>query len=105
MEEKKEGKMPYPSECVPASNSVDKCWEDTFVQSVMAETRQYLETRRAHDPKFTPEYLRRMLEELYQSEGDGWTGKEQLNELRQSATINAYELFLTEWEEEHPGAQ
>ena len=91
--------MSYPTECVPVSSSVDKHWEDTYVQNIITETRQYLETRRAHDPKFTPEYFRRMLEELYQSEGDGWIGKEQLNELRQAATISACELFLTEWED------
>lgn len=91
--------MPYNTETVPASQTVDKSWEETYMESVMKETREYLETRREHDASFTPPYLRKMLEELYQSEGDGWIGKEQLNEMRQTAVISAYEAFLTEWED------
>ena len=92
--------MPYPTEPVPVSDTVDKSWEATYMASVMKETTEYLETRREHDKSFTAPYLRKMLEEMYDSEGDGWLGKEQLNEMRQAAVINAYEAFLTAWEDE-----
>ena len=92
--------MPYNTETVPASQTVYLFWEETYMESVMKETREYHEMRREHDASFTPPYLRKMLEELYQSEGDGWVGKEQLNEMRQTAVISAYEAFLTEWEDE-----
>ena len=92
--------MPYPTEPVPVSHTVDKDWERTYMESVMKETTEYLETRREHDASFSAPYLRKMLEEMYDSEGDGWLGKEQLNEMRQAAVINAYEAFLTAWEEE-----
>ena len=78
----------------------DDKWEEWYFSKILNEEREYLFARRDFDDKFTPDYLRLMLKELYQSEGDGWIGKEALNELRQAAKIAAYEGFLADWEQE-----
>jgi len=78
----------------------DDKWEDQYYMKIYTEEMEYLTVRRDMDEKFTPEYLRLMLKELYQSQGDGCIGKEAINELRMSAKISAYESFVVKWEEE-----
>ena len=80
--------------------SANDDWEQKYAEKVIMEEREYLQIRRETDPHFTPEYMRLMLNELYQSEGDGAIGKEALNELRQASKIAAYEGFLADWEHE-----
>ena len=80
--------------------SYDDKWEEKYYEKIFGEEIEYLTARRGFDDKFDPEYLRLMLKELYQSEGDGCIGKEALNELRLAAKISAYESFLAAWEHE-----
>lgn len=69
-------------------------------RQVFEATIAQLTIRRRTDPKFTIEDLRQLLHTEYTHQGNDWVGRGSLAQVVQSATIAAYEQFLTEWQNE-----
>ena len=75
--------------------SIDQKYEEVF-QSVC----DYVDYQRQHDPGFTIHKLQKMLETEYVNQGNGWTGKSDVQEIISSATIAAYQHKIVEWNKE-----
>lgn len=75
-------------------------WEDKYRETIIAQTTKYLDDCRRLDPNFNLPLCEHMLETLYANQGDSWIGKGYLMELKEAATITAYELYLLHWKEE-----
>jgi len=76
-------------------NSTD--WRDIKYQEVFEQEFRGLERRRIADQNCTPEDLSGILETLYLSDGSDWIGRGELQDVILSATIAAYECFISEW--------
>lgn len=76
--------------------TLEKKYEEVF-QSVC----NYVDHQRETDPDFTVNKLQKMLETEYINEGNGWTGKSEVQEAISSATIAAYQHKIVEWQKEH----
>ena len=68
-------------------------WEDKYRETIIAQTTKYLDDCRRLDPNFNLPLCEHMLETLYANQG-------YLMELKEAATITAYELYLLHWKEE-----
>lgn len=75
--------------------TLEKKYEEVF-QSVC----DYVDHQRQNDAGFTVERLQKMLETEYINEGNGWTGKSEVQEIISSATIAAYQHKIVEWKKE-----
>ncbi|MFW3146872.1 MAG: hypothetical protein ACMUIE_08695 [Thermoplasmatota archaeon] len=51
------------------------------------------------DPDFDREVLRKLLDTEYQKQDLGWAGKSPIEEIKDAATIAAFERYLSEWED------
>jgi len=75
-------------------------WIDEKYSQVYEEELRGLGRRREHDPLFTVQDAKGILQNLYIMEGNDWTGRGQLQDASLSATINAYEHFIAAWQKE-----
>ena len=74
-------------------------WEQQYHEDKIEETMKYLKNRRQRDPLFTKEACEKTLETLYENQGSNWIGKGSMQEMKEAATVVAYELFLSNWED------
>jgi len=72
---------------------MDDAYKDAFETEVRG-----LERRCANDPSCTLDQLKGTLKNLYVFQGNNWDGRGQVYELGLSATIAAYEFFISELE-------
>ena len=75
-------------------------WREQVYQEAFEAVCADLQRRRATDEAFTTERLQGLLDSLYVSQGNDWTGKGLVQYLRLSATVAAHEHVLAEWRQE-----
>jgi hypothetical protein len=73
-------------------------WEDRLYSETYRNMYAYVEKRRREDPDFSMKILREMIDMLYDKRGLGWAGKSRVQEIRETATISAYESYLISWD-------
>ncbi len=76
-------------------------WLDNAYDQVLAEEKRGLERRRQNDPTLKIEDIQGILDNLYISDGNNWEGRGPLADVVISATIAAYELYISEWKKEN----
>ena len=75
-------------------------WIEEKYKQVFEEELLGLERRRAHDPSCTIADIEGILKNLYIMDGNDWIGRGQVQDTTLSATIAAYEHFISEWKKE-----
>ncbi len=75
-------------------------WQQQKYDDVFESIRRYVHRRKADDPDFTIDVLKRLLETQYINEGDDWAGRGSVQNITHAATVAAYEASLVEWQEE-----
>lgn len=73
-------------------------WEQRLYDSSFDETLTYLKVRKANEVGFTKEQVRTVLEALYSTSGTQWD-RGTIVEIKETAKIAAYEIFLEKWDE------
>ncbi len=79
-------------------------WQDEKQQEVFEGTLKGLEARKRKDPKFTLETAQAELNHFYIQDGNNWLGRGELGDIVISATIAAYEHFISEWRSQSDSA-
>ena len=51
------------------------------------------------DPEFSRKVLEEVLADFYKKQGNAWAGKSPVEEIKEAATIAAFENYLSEWKE------
>jgi len=74
-------------------------WDDTLYDEVHCSILHYLEKRRKEDPEFSRSVLKDILADAYKKQGLSWAGKSPVEEIKEAATIAAFEHYLTEWKD------
>ena len=74
-------------------------WDDTLYQEIYDSMLHYLEKRRNGDPEFSRKVLEEVLADFYKKQGNAWAGKSPVEEIKEAATIAAFENYLSEWKE------
>ncbi|MDR2247166.1 MAG: hypothetical protein LBE17_10955 [Treponema sp.] len=77
-----------------------KDWREKKYEETLQEELRGLKRRREADPDCTVEDLEGTLRHLYHMEGADWLGRGEVQGITLSATIAAYELFISDWEAE-----
>jgi len=72
-------------------------WKEEKYNEVFEACLLSLKRQKDADPSFTPDAARGVLSHLYIQEGNDWTGRGKVQDIQISATIAAYEYFLSEW--------
>lgn len=75
-------------------------WEEELFRRVLESRLLLLEERRRKDPDFSLEDVEKVLSDSYRRQGLGWAGKSPVQEITESATVAAYEIFISNWKEE-----
>lgn len=75
-------------------------WLDDAYSQTLADEKRGLERRRAHDSNLKMEDVQGILNHLYINEGNNWEGRGPLADMVLSATIAAYEHYISEWKKE-----
>ncbi|MCL2609802.1 MAG: hypothetical protein FWD94_07875 [Treponema sp.] len=75
-------------------------WREIKYQETFEAEFQWLEHRRAKDPSCTVEDIEATLRNLFLLQGDGHDGRGDVQETSLSASIAAYELFISNWRAE-----
>lgn len=78
--------------------SDNKDWEQRLYDASFDETMTYLKVRKANETGFTKEQVRTVLEGLYSTSGTQWD-RGTIVEIKETAKIAAYEIFLEKWDE------
>ncbi|MGA1793428.1 MAG: hypothetical protein ACMUHM_05710 [Thermoplasmatota archaeon] len=74
-------------------------WDDELYQEIYLSMLHYVEKRRKGDPEFTRKVLEEVLADAYVKQGNSWAGKSPIEDIKEAATIAAFEHFLSEWKE------
>ena len=72
-------------------------WDDELYEEIYHSMLHYLEKRREGDPQFNVKVLEEILVDAYKKQGNAWAGKSPVEEIKEAATIAAFEHFLNEW--------
>jgi len=75
-------------------------WNDELYDEIYLSMLHYVEKRRRGDPGFTRKVLQEVLADAYRKQGSSWAGKSVIEDIREAATIAAFEHFLEEWKED-----
>ncbi|MCF8230769.1 MAG: hypothetical protein K9J27_01170 [Bacteroidales bacterium] len=78
-----------------ADRTIERKYEEVF-QWVC----DYVDRQRQNNSGFTIQQLKKMLETEYVNQGNGWSGKSDIQETVSSATIAAYQHKIVEWQKE-----
>ncbi len=70
---------------------IDEKYDQVFREELIA-----LERRREHDPSFGERDAAGVLHNLYIMDGNNWDGRGEIQQASMSATIAAYEHFISE---------
>ncbi|MDR0760253.1 MAG: hypothetical protein LBF74_09120 [Treponema sp.] len=79
-----------------------KDWREEKYEETLQEELRGLKRRREADPDCTVDDLEGTLRHLYHMEGADWLGRGEVQGITLSATIAAYELFISAWKAEKP---
>lgn len=71
---------------------------DELYKKIFEQEFSGLEKRRANDRLFTPDDLKRQLNDLYEAQGGDWLGRGEVGNVTYDATIAAFESFCAAWE-------
>jgi hypothetical protein len=74
-------------------------WDEGLYDEIYHSMLHYLEKRREGDPGFSREVLVEILNDAYVKQGNAWAGKSPVEEIKEAATIAAFEHYLSEWKE------
>jgi hypothetical protein len=74
-------------------------WDDELYDEIYYSMFHYLEKRRKGDPEFNRKVLKEILADAYRKQGNAWAGKSPVEEIKEAATIAAFEQFLNEWKD------
>jgi len=74
-------------------------WDDELYDEVYHSMIHYLEKRREGDQGFTKSVLKEILADAYKKQGNAWAGKSPVEEIKEAATIAAFEQYLNEWKD------
>ena len=88
------------SDNINDSKNASTDWRDRKYQEVLEDELRGLERRRLSDPSCTREDLEGVLKHLYNNDGADWYGRGEVQDIIMSATIAAYEIFITKWKAE-----
>lgn len=77
---------------------MEERWEENLYQEVFDGMIMYLRMRKLEDTSFTKQILRELIDTEYVKHGNGWVGKSPVQEIKEAATIAAYEQFLATWD-------
>jgi hypothetical protein len=72
-------------------------WRELKYEETLQDELRGLTRRREADPGCTVEDLEGILRHLYHMDGADWLGRGEVQDIILSATIAAYELFISEW--------
>jgi len=72
-------------------------WDDALYQEIYLSMLHYVEKRRKGDPGFTKKVLEEVLADAYRKQGNSWAGKSIIEDIKEAATIAAFEHSLEEW--------
>jgi hypothetical protein len=79
-----------------------KDWREEKYDETLREELRGLKRRKEADSNCTVEDLEGTLRHLYHMEGADWLGRGEVQGITLSATIAAYELFISDWKAENP---
>lgn len=79
-------------------------WREAKYSEVFEGTLRLLVLRRERDAEFGIGDAERILGHLYVSDGNDWIGRGELGDIVMSATVAAYEYFVSEWKRESRSA-
>ena len=74
-------------------------WDDELYQEIYLSMLHYVEKRRKGDPDFSKDVLEEILADAYVKQGNSWAGKSPVEDIKEAATIAAFEHCLSEWKE------
>ena len=72
-------------------------WDEELYDEIYNSMLHYLKKRREGDPEFTREVLEEILSDAYKKQGNAWAGKSPVEEIKEAATIAAFEQYLNDW--------
>jgi 2-amino-4-hydroxy-6-hydroxymethyldihydropteridine diphosphokinase len=75
----------------------DGDWKEKLYRKRIEEELLCLERQRQADKNFTIDDLEHGLKDLYDADGADWLGRGEVQDINTSATIAAYEQFLSSW--------
>ncbi len=75
-------------------------WREQKYAEVFEGSLRALAARRELEPGFGFGDAQGILDHLYISEGNDWIGRGELGDIVMSATVAAYEYFISEWKRE-----
>jgi hypothetical protein len=79
---------------------LSKDWRELKYEETLQDELRGLARRREADPGCTAGDLEGTLRHLYHMDGADWLGRGEVQDIILSATIAAYELFISEWKVE-----
>ena len=74
-------------------------WDEKLYSEIFNSMLHYLERRRVEDPTFSKDVLREVLDDTYRKQGNAWAGKSPVEDIKEAATIAAFEHYLEEWKD------
>jgi hypothetical protein len=74
-------------------------WDDELYDEIYHSMIHYLEKRRKGDGGFSRKVLEEILADAYTKQGNAWAGKSPVEEIKEAATIAAFEHYLNEWKD------
>ena len=75
-------------------------WEEERFDEIFDQTIHHIERLKEHDPGFTLDRLKGMLETEYVNQGNDWAGRGEVGNISSEATIAAYQQLIARWERE-----
>ena len=78
----------------------DNTWKDEVYQQSFENVTRHIKKMKDTDASFTLKELEGMLQAEYVNQGNDWVGRGELYDLRNAATIAAYQMLIAEWEKE-----
>jgi len=78
----------------------DNTWKDEVYQQSFDNVTRHIKKMKDTDASFTLQELEGMLQAEYVNQGNDWVGRGELYDLRNAATIAAYQMLIAEWEKE-----
>lgn len=74
-------------------------WDDDLYDEIYHSMLHYLDKRREGDAEFTRKVLEEILADAYRKQGNAWNGKSPVEEIKEAATVAAFEHYLNEWKD------
>lgn len=75
-------------------------WEEKQFDKIFDQTIHHIKRLKEHDPSFSLENLKSMLEAASIHQGNDWAGRGAVGHVSSEATIAAYQQLIAQWERE-----